>query len=69
MQLHQQIWKKIWKKSKVSIDKRIKLYKTLVKTVLTYNYSTWALTKNETEILNRIHRKQRDITKSLEDEQ
>ena len=50
--------KKIWKQSKVKLNKKIKIYKTLVKTILTYNYGTWGLTKTETEKFNRIHRKQ-----------
>ena len=50
--------KKIWKKSKVNNKRKLQLYKTLVKPVLTYNYGTWGLTKAETETLNCIHRKQ-----------
>ena len=50
--------RKIMKKSKAKVKKKVKIYKTLVKTVLTYNYGTWGLTKKETEELNVIHRKQ-----------
>eukprot|EP00794_Sanderia_malayensis_P000926 gene926-233_t len=50
--------KKIWKKSKINNKRKLQLYKTLVKPVLTYNYGTWGLTKKETETLNCIHRKQ-----------
>ena len=50
--------KRIWKQSKVGIKRKVKIYKTLVKSVLTYNFGTWGLTKGETEKLNRIHRKQ-----------
>ena len=50
--------KKLWKKSKVSNNRKLQLYRTLVKTVLTYNFGTWGLTKKETETLDCIHRKQ-----------
>ena len=50
--------KKIWKKARSGLKKKVKLYKTLVKSVLTYNSATWGLTKAETNKVNRIHRKQ-----------
>ena len=50
--------KKIWTKARARVNKKVKLYKTLVKSVLTYNSGTWGLTKAETNTLNRIHRKQ-----------
>ena len=50
--------KKLWKKSKVNNKRKLQVYRTLVKTVLTYNYGTWGLTKKETETLDCIHRKQ-----------
>ena len=37
---------------------RIKLYKTLVKSILLYILGTWALTLTEEERLNAYHRKQ-----------
>ena len=37
---------------------RIKLYKSLVKSILLYNCGTWALTLTEEERLNAYHRKQ-----------
>ena len=43
--------KDIWRKCKMVKRKKVQIYKTLVKTVLTYNYGTWGLTKNETETL------------------
>ena len=46
---------KIWKDN---INKKLKIYITLVKPILTYNYSTWALTKSEENELGRVHRKQ-----------
>ena len=43
----------IWiKGDKVKRKTKIKLYRTLVKSVLTYNCGTWALTKTEEEKLN-----------------
>ena len=47
----------IWiKGDKVKRKTKIKLYRTLVKSVLTYNCGTWALTKTEEEKLNAFHR-------------
>ena len=37
---------------------RIKLYNTLVRSVLLYNCGTWALTKTDEEKLDSFHRKQ-----------
>ena len=36
----------------------MKVYKTIVKSVLIYNYSTWRLTKAQIEEPDRAHRKQ-----------
>ena len=48
----------IWiKGDMVKRKTKIKLYRTLVKSVLTYNCGTWALTKTE-EKLNAFHRQQ-----------
>jgi hypothetical protein len=49
---------KIWPMRKINIMKKLKIYKTIVKSVLTYNMSTWGLTKNQTEEIDRLHRKQ-----------
>ena len=49
----------IWiKGDKIKRKIKIKLYRTLVKSVLTYNCGTWALTKTEEEKLNAFHRQQ-----------
>ena len=49
----------IWiKKNKVKKELRIKLYKTIVKSILTYNSSTWGMTKSQEKILDSFHRKQ-----------
>ena len=48
----------IWPCRKINITQKLKIYKTIVKSVLTYNYSTWGLTKSQTEELDRTHRKQ-----------
>ena len=50
---------KLWlSKKRVHIKKKIKLYKALVKPVLTYNAGTWGLRKDEISKLNSFHRKQ-----------
>ena len=50
---------KLWlSKRKVQINKKIKLYKSLVKTALVYNNNTWGLTRNQKDVLNRFHRQQ-----------
>ena len=43
---------------KINITKKLKTYKTIVESVLTYNMSTWGLTKNKTEEIDRLHREQ-----------
>ena len=48
----------MFKKSKTGLPQKLKVYKSLVWHVLTYNYSTWGLSKTESEHLNRFHRKQ-----------
>ena len=50
---------KIWiRKGKISAKKRIQLYNSLVKPVLTYNSGTWGLTQTETDSLDAFHRQQ-----------
>ena len=50
---------KIWiRGKKVDIKRRLKLYNILVKPVLTYNASTWGMTKAEAESMDAFHRKQ-----------
>ena len=49
----------IWHKAdKTKQRTRIKLYNTLVRSVLLYNCGTWALTKTDEEKLDSFHRKQ-----------
>ena len=43
---------------KIKIHVKIKLYTSLVKSVLIYNCGTWALTRSDEERLDRFHRKQ-----------
>ena len=50
--------KKLWMNKKVNIQTKLKIYKSIVKPVLTYNFATLALTKNESKELDCIHRKQ-----------
>ena len=49
----------LWKRSTlVSESKRIRLYKACVKPIITYNFSTWALTQSELNRLDSFHRRQ-----------
>ena len=49
----------VWMKgTKLKTTTKIKLYKPLVKSILLYNCSTWALTLTEEEKINAFHRKQ-----------
>ena len=43
---------------KIKTVTKMKLYRTLVKSILLYNCGTWALTKTEEEKLDTFHRKQ-----------
>ena len=48
----------VWVKgNKLKTTTKIKLYKSLVKSILLYNCSTWALTLIEEEKINAFHRK------------
>ena len=48
-----------WMKgNKLKTTTKIQLYKSLVKSILLYNCSTWALTLTEEEKINAFHRKQ-----------
>ena len=49
---------KIWLQQRLDITQKLKIYKTIVESVLTYNYSAWGLAKAQIEELNRAHRKQ-----------
>ena len=49
----------VWiKGDKLKRVTKIKLYRALVKSILTYNCGTWALTQTEEEKINAFHRKQ-----------
>ena len=50
--------KKLWMNKKVNIQTKLKIYKSIVKPVLTYNFAILALTKSESKELDCIHRKQ-----------
>ena len=51
--------KNIWiGKDKINHNIKIKLYKALVKSILTYNCGTWALAQTELNKLDAFHRKQ-----------
>ena len=49
---------KIWPSKKLKEEKRLKSYKSIVKSVLTLNMQTLGLTKSQKEELDRAHRKQ-----------
>ena len=49
---------KIWPNKKVKLQDRLKIYKCIVKSVLTYNICTWGLTKAQLAELDRAHQKQ-----------
>ena len=50
---------KLWRKKKFTkISKRIDLYKSLVKSILIYNASTWGLTKADEDNIDSFHRQQ-----------
>ena len=49
----------VWlRKDKIKLKTRIRLYKTLVKSVLLYNCGTWGITQAEEDQLDAFHRKQ-----------
>ena len=50
---------KLWSgKKKIKNKTKLRIYKTLVKPILTYNCSTWGLNKSEEDRLDAFHRKQ-----------
>ena len=50
---------KLWhKKNLTTLKTRLRLYETLVKSILLYNASTWGLTVNDEKELNSFHRRQ-----------
>ena len=49
------IWKENWK---TKLTTRIRLYETLVKSVLLYNFRTWGVSKVDQRKLNSFHRRQ-----------
>ena len=46
------------KKDKVKLEKKIKIYRALVKSVLLYNCGTWGVSANVQQRLDAYHRKQ-----------
>ena len=49
----------VWfRHDKIKLEIRIKLYKSLVKSILLYNCGTWGLTKDQEEKLDAHHRRQ-----------
>ena len=57
---------KIWVRGiYISLEKRLKLYNSIVKSVLLYNSETWGLTKSAIKNLNSFHRKQLRIVLNI----
>ena len=50
--------KNIWKTKATALETRLRLYNALVIPVLIYNAGTWGLTSEQSESLNKFHRKQ-----------
>ena len=49
----------VWiRKDRIKLKLRLKPYKSLIKSILTYNSGTWELTKKEEEDLDAFHRQQ-----------
>ena len=49
----------VWiRKDKIKLKVRLKLYKSLIKSILLYNCGTWDITKHEEEKLDTHHRRQ-----------
>ena len=49
----------VWiREDKIKVETKLKLYRTLIKSILLYNCGTWALTKTQMEKLNAFHRQQ-----------
>ena len=48
---------KLWPSKQVCQKQRIKIFQSIAKMILTYNMSTWGLTKAQEDELNRAHRK------------
>ena len=49
----------IWiRKDKIKEDTKLKLYKSLIKSILLYNCGTWGLTKHQEDQLNSFQRRQ-----------
>ena len=50
--------KEIWTRKKVGVKRRLKLYHTLVKSILVYNCGTWGLSQSDEKDLDSFHRRQ-----------
>ena len=49
---------KVWKHQRISPQKKLQLYKTIVKPILLYNSGTWGLTKKQWKEIDVVHRRQ-----------
>lgn len=50
--------KQVWLKQNIHWEKKLTIYKSIVKPVLTYNFGTWGLTKKEQNEIDVVHRRQ-----------
>ena len=50
---------KIWRKKKLTkLTTRVKLYETLVQSILLYNAGTWGMSKTDEKNIDSFHRRQ-----------
>lgn len=48
---------KLWRRNEVSLKTKVRLYNAYVKSILTYNAGTWAITNTEEKVLDSLHRR------------
>ena len=50
------LWK-LWKKNKLTLKKKVRLFNAYILPILLYNCGTWSLTKTDESALNSFHRR------------
>ena len=50
------LWK-LWKKKKLTLKKKVRLFKAYILPILLYSCGTWSLTKTDGSALNSFHRR------------
>ena len=48
----------IWTRNKVKLPRKIKIYNSLARSILTYNASTWGMSKKDEDCMDSFHRQQ-----------